>query len=124
VTERCEWVTNYDLDLGRGHRLVWTEDGEGNRCGAIILHRAADGVEIDDYWGGWCMGSIQFRPTRWQREHPNEPGSRAMWMFDGNFEAPTFTPSILVKECRCGKDMCHGFITAGRWVDAGCRHGS
>lgn len=46
-----------------------------------------------------------------KRDGQNENGGSAMWDWDGNREAPTFTPSI-----NCGK-CWHGFIERGRTVD-------
>ena len=47
-------------------------------------------------------GALAFRPT-------DEEG-RASWEWDGNWEQPTLSPSIL------HKDHWHGFLTAGVWV--------
>ena len=45
------------------------------------------------------------------RNGQNREGGVAMWDWDGNREAPTFSPSIDCKGC------WHGFIEAGRCVD-------
>lgn len=46
-----------------------------------------------------------------KRDGQNQNGGTAMWDWDGNREAPTFTPSI-----NCGK-CWHGYIERGRTVD-------
>ena len=53
-------------------------------------------------------------------------GNGASWSFDGNFAAPTFSPSLLVRTGRAvdpnfvrengdPPDVCHSFITGGHW---------
>jgi hypothetical protein len=48
-------------------------------------------------------------------ERPNSV-TGARWSFDGNLEAPTFSPSILVNPGlpSGAKGRCHSFIRAGR----------
>jgi len=49
--------------------------------------------------------------TKHKRDGNNQNGGVAQWDWDGNREAPTFTPSINCKGC------WHGYIRAGRCVD-------
>lgn len=65
----------------------------------------------------WCPGcELSHRATL-----VGETGDRppVCWEFDGNMEAPTVTPSLLVTRS-LGLDhveqQCHSFITAGQWV--------
>ena len=53
----------------------------------------------------WCPGCDQ--------PHAVEVvgGGGAVWQWDGNLEAPTVQPSILVHN----RQNCHSFVTAGRW---------
>lgn len=47
------------------------------------------------------------------------------WTFDGNREAPTFSPSILVNYGTIAgvAKVCHSFIVAGQWQFLGdCTH--
>jgi len=37
----------------------------------------------------------------------------ANWTFDGNFEAPTFSPSLLIHHGKDGKEICHVVVSAG-----------
>ena len=40
------------------------------------------------------------------------------WQFNGNFQAPTFNPSLLVRgysEVFSQDFVCHSFITEGKW---------
>lgn len=39
------------------------------------------------------------------------------WIWDGNTEAPTISPSILVNQGRAhpGKEICHSFVRDGQW---------
>ena len=48
-----------------------------------------------------------------KRDPNGQNGGRPQWDFDGNREAPTFSPSINC-EGHCG---WHGYIRAGRCVD-------
>jgi Family of unknown function (DUF6527) len=56
------------------------------------------------------------RPERFGFKCPKQPGLRAApsWIWDGNRDKPTFTPSINCLSCP-GK--WHGYIRAGRCVD-------
>lgn len=49
-----------------------------------------------------------------KRDGQNQNGGRAQWDWDGNREAPTFTPSINCEKY-CG---WHGYIRAGRCVES------
>jgi hypothetical protein len=86
---------SFDIDIGDNHWLRWTEREGGQRIGALISHLKSD--------GSMCWGHIFFTPFD---NHPT-------WEFDGNYEAPTFSPSIL---CRLCND--HGFIREGKWAKA------
>jgi len=59
---------------------------------------------------GHCQGLIIAGRTGLKRDPQGQNGGHAMWDFDGNAAAPTFTPSI-----NCGK-CWHGHIRAGRCV--------
>ena len=52
-----------------------------------------------------------------------DPGPR--WGYNGNAEAPTFTPSVLVRyNWSDGPRVCHSFVTDGRIQFLGdCTHG-
>lgn len=80
--------------------------------------------------GFWCPGCEEMHQVR------VEGTERPVWGFDGNFDAPTFTPSILVswsepsdvdgefdgtsKDC---EHICHSFVTDGRIQFLGdCTH--
>lgn len=47
---------------------------------------------------------------RWKKGSP-------VWTFDGNFETPTFNPSMLANKEGVNKHhpICHSFVTAGQW---------
>ena len=42
---------------------------------------------------------------------------RDTWEFDGDYDNPTFTPSMLVNKdgWRKDKPLCHSFLTKGKW---------
>lgn len=83
-----------DIDLGSGVWLRWTQCKGEERSGALIFHKKDDGK--------LCWGSISLK---------NDPdaATRDTWEFNGNFEKPTLTPSVL---CSCG---LHGYVTDGIW---------
>lgn len=60
---------------------------------------------------GRCSGLIIAGRTDIKRDPNGKNGGEAQWDWDGNREAPTFTPSI-----NCG-GCWHGYIRAGRCVD-------
>lgn len=45
--------------------------------------------------------------------YPDKPANGPSWTFDGNFDAPSLTPSI---NCVSGCGW-HGYLTAGIWKD-------
>lgn len=62
--------------------------------------------------GGRCEGLIIRGKTGFKHDPQSENGGIAQWTWDGNREAPTFTPSI-----NCGDCGWHGYIENGRCVD-------
>lgn len=61
---------------------------------------------------GYRCGTILIAgKTAVPRDGQNQNGGKAQWDWDGNREAPTFTPSINCTGC------WHGFIENGRAVD-------
>lgn len=69
--------------------------------------------------GFWCPGCRDLHIINVdERERPS-------WGFDGNYGAPTFTPSIRVNPGRANpaKNVCHSFVRAGRIEFLGdCTH--
>lgn len=97
----CEWPKD-EVDLGDGHRLIFS-DFEGQRhVGAMIEHRRpGDGMDC----GGW----LPFADRAWA-----EPfGDRIeTWKVEQD-EPITLSPSV---KCRlCGD---HGYVRNGRWEKA------
>jgi hypothetical protein len=58
-----------------------------------------------------CFGLIIHGRTDLKHDPKGQNGGIAQWHWDGNRDAPTFTPSI-----DCGK-CWHGYIERGRCVD-------
>lgn len=54
----------------------------------------------------WCPGCEQLHPFRTR-------GPGAVWTFDGNVEAPTFAPSMLVNKHH-PPSRCHSFVRSGQ----------
>lgn len=61
--------------------------------------------------GNVCSGLPILGRTNMPHDPQNQNGGRAHWTWDGNREAPTFTPSINCSGC------WHGHVKAGRCVD-------
>lgn len=61
------------------------------------------------FWCPGCDGAHQITV----KDDPNRQGP--IWGFNGNYDAPTFTPSILVEgSMRAGPMRCHSFVTDGQ----------
>lgn len=58
-----------------------------------------------------CSGLLIAGRTDLKRDGQGKNGGHPMWDWDGNAEAPTFSPSI-----NCGS-CWHGYIRNGRCVD-------
>jgi hypothetical protein len=92
-----------EIDLGDGHRIVFSEYEGEKRVGANVLHPPVEGKCGGDGW-------IAFEGRSWARKFA--PGAIATWKVES--EVPfTISPSIL---CRACGD--HGFIRDGKWVRA------
>lgn len=90
-------IEDDDLYLGNDVWIRWTSGSSGERDSALVIHKKAPGK--------YCWGSISLK---------NDPdaATRPTWEFDGNWEKPTLSPSVL---CWC---KFHGWIREGRWVNA------
>ena len=102
------------IDLGSGHSFTffgWAPDRELNpkhadlpdleHAGLIERHMRPDGVTP-------CEGALHFRiEPHCSRLWPGRP----TWVVE-SLDPLTLSPSVL---CNCG---VHGFIRAGRWVNA------
>lgn len=98
------------IDLGNGHRLVFTSSeyeatGEpltlAQACGGIHEHpNAKDGPP--------CAGYVHFRGRPDRRSGENRPA----WEIVQD-EPLTLSPSLLCRTCGS-----HGFIRNGKWVPA------
>lgn len=91
-------------------------------------------VPLDkEYWprggfGHWCPACNSGHEI--DTEEPNTSG--AMWIFDGNRESPSFTPSINLQinppghqhyQPNVKSTRCHYFIRAGKIIYCGdCTH--
>jgi hypothetical protein len=61
--------------------------------------------------GERCEGLVIAGRTMLKRHPQSQDGGIAQWDFDGNRDAPTFSPSI-----NCGYCGWHGYIRSGRCV--------
>lgn len=70
-------------------------------------------------YGHACGMLVIAGRTKQKRDPKGANGGSAQWEWDGNREAPTFSPSI---NCGTEKRPCwHGYIRAGRCVDTANR---
>jgi hypothetical protein len=112
-------LTSDPLDLGHNHTLEWTAftpdralnpqyNGipDIDRFGAIIRHPRSDGV-------GECAGGVVFESygaILIAAVTPSAAGAR--WNVE-SWDPLTISPSVLCTACGD-----HGFIRAGRWINA------
>lgn len=91
----------FDLDLGDGHWLRWSQY-DGQRCGGIITHTS------DKTESGLCWAAF------WTDDRYGKASGKdiPVWKLSGPPEAPTLSPSF---RCPCGD---HGFVREGKWVRA------
>lgn len=61
----------------------------------------------------WCPGCKGLHMVR--TPHPDGTNTGALWSWDGNTDAPTFEPSILVQGGSVPGYRCHSFLRAGVW---------
>ena len=55
--------------------------------------------------------SFRIDEAYWSKENSS------IWEFNGDYEKPTFTPSILVNKAgHPGRPICHSYVTDGQWV--------
>jgi len=87
--------TECDLSNDVSIRWIFNRD-QTAIVAASVCHKTTQGE---------CCGYIALRG------HPNPEGVDT-WEFDGNYELPTLSPSVL---CKCG---FHGFIRGGIWESA------
>ncbi len=73
--------------------------------GALSTKLRNAGTETDKRLMFWCPGCNQAHGVR-------IAGGRPCWGWDGNAEAPTFTPSVLVT-MPWRNMVCHSFVRAG-----------
>lgn len=72
----------------------------------------ADGTPIGRGCWVWCPGCDMAHRPQIVGEH-GDPPEGPCWTWDGNLEAPTFTPSYVTWT---DTTRCHSNITAGQWV--------
>lgn len=73
----------------------------------LMRFGVSNGSDVADGMGMWCPGCDDLHAVRLG---PNG------WAFDGNVDAPTFNPSILVQYgTRPGDRRCHSFVRGGHW---------
>lgn len=93
-----------ELDLGDGHRIVFSEyDGE-KRVGGNVMHPPVEGKCSGEGW-------VAFAGRAWAKGFAGSPTFQA-WTVETE-EPLTLSPSIL---CRACGD--HGHIRGGKWEKA------
>jgi hypothetical protein len=77
--------------------------------------RAQDGREGTRLYL-WCPGCEDLHAVEVKDE-------RVRWEWDGNLDAPTISPSILVNGTGDRHPRCHSFVKGGQWQFlADCEH--
>lgn len=75
------------------------------------LHKVEkkEGQEGPDFMF-WCP-ACQCGHGVWTTSPNGKTGAR--WKFDGNFESPTISPSLLIHHGKDGKEICHVVVSCG-----------
>lgn len=68
------------------------------------------GFDCPKYKGHRCEGLLIAGKSSVKRDPSNKNGGRAQWDWDGDREAPSFSPSVNCQGC------WHGYIKKGRCV--------
>ena len=77
-----------------------TSNGDGQRIGARLFV--------------WCPGCDELHAIGVTGDDGIRPPVE--WTWDGDLDAPTVSPSILVRGGRQGSDhVCHSYLERGRW---------
>lgn len=87
------------------HAIIVNDIDNTDVPGAIEL-RELDGIVAGIAFRCPCGCSHQAWLPVDRQDHPHS------WIWDGNRDAPTLTPSILQSGLPC---KWHGFLTAGEW---------
>lgn len=85
----------------------------GNAMKAALMHSLNNGKSVGDSLWLWCPGcneahKVNVRAADGACEEP-------CWEWDGNIDAPTISPSLLVTYTTQGATTCHSFVVAGQW---------
>jgi hypothetical protein len=98
-------------DLAMGGVLIMGSDvtGYGERMSPTIRRKV---TEYGESFHFWCPGCDECHNI--PVNHGAAEGRK--WGFDGNYDKPTITPSILVNVggAHPGQPICHSLIKAGR----------
>lgn len=93
-----------ELDLGDGHKIVFSEYQGEPRVGGNVMHPPVEGKCSGNGW-------ISFEGRAWSRVFADSQGFQS-WKVESD-EPLTLSPSIL---CRACGD--HGHIRNGKWERA------
>lgn len=89
-------------------------------------------TEVTEFGGGpaavvcralyvWCPGCDIVHRMPFEKGPAHDGGP--VWTFDGNLDAPTTEPSILVTSTGQPDRRCHSYLRGGRWEFLGdCTH--
>lgn len=94
-----------------------------------MLRKDMDDFDENGLKGDWCFlnddqliairfGDDAFTGTTIIPVSPNAMEGKPNWQWDGNREAPTLSPSILVHANPGWSDGWHGFLRDGKLIDA------
>lgn len=92
-----------------------------------MLRKSLDDLDLNGFKGDWCfLNDDQLIAIRYGEDmfkglviipiaETVMPG-KPHWKWDGDHDAPTLTPSILVHAVPDWTDGWHGFLTAGKLI--------
>ena len=91
-----------EIDLGDGHRMVFSSHKGEARVGASIFHRETEGKCSGNGW-------VAFEGRAWAKNFDNRIDT---WKVESD-DPLTLSPSLLCSACGD-----HGFVRNGKWVRA------
>ena len=89
---------------GMLREVFFYSDGKGNHSEVAEL-------------GALCPACTFEHRFRVDLEGHGKWGKHSTWTFDGNYDKPTFSPSMLANKNRLNKEhpICHSFVKNGQW---------
>lgn len=102
---------NEDTDNRLSEHKIWLGQRQEVKHPAKLhkVEKNDEGQEGPDFMF-WCP-ACQCGHGVWTTQPNGHTG--AVWEFNGNFESPTISPSLLIHHGKDGKEICHVVVSLG-----------